>query len=487
MVLTFAKFGYDGALVSVEVDVRNGIPAVDIVGLADGGVREFRERMKAALGASGFAIDRRVLISLSPADLRKEGANFDLPACLAVAQALQGKKQNIPVFSYGEVELSGKLRPVSGAYNALVKAREAGYRYAVMPKMIEKAPDGMRVFYADTLLEAYTAYLTITGSEEIPEKEQEKMTVTFSGETTLDETKGHGRAKFAMAVAAAGRHNILAWGALGCGKTMLLQRLPDLTPDLLPEEKESTRRIYSIAGMPRDVCKQRPFRMPHQTASLEGIYGGGRNCFPGEISFAHNGTLFLDDAAEFRSNVLQMLRVPIEAHTITISRAGRTTVYPADFQLAITTNPCPCGNFGIKDKVCLCSRRAIEQYWCKFSAPLLDRVEIRISVEADDTERALTDLREMIKTAWETQLKRQGKLNARLSPHEILAYCKLPEAAQEKLDEWTREEDLSQRAVSNLLKVSRTIADMSGHENILLDDLITAGALHGKLPVENLL
>lgn len=275
-----------------------------------------------------------------------------------------------------------------------------------------------------------------------------------------------------MAVAAAGRHNLLAVGTPGCGKSMLLQQLPQLTPKLTRDEAPSTTRLWSLAGILRGegVMRERPFRMPHQTASIEGICGGGPNCRPGEISLAHNGTLFLDEAAEFRASVLQMLRVPLETGSITLCRAGRSTVFPAKFQLVMATNPCPCGNYLSKDKVCLCSAKSIEQYWKKFSAPLLDRVDIRyfmdrpINVEP----KTLADLRSLIKKAQEAQYARQGVLNEYLTPGDIDTYCihKMTADAQKMVDRLAEKNNLSARAVLSIYKLSRTIADMCGSDEI---------------------
>ncbi len=292
-----------------------------------------------------------------------------------------------------------------------------------------------------------------------------------------------------LQIAASGGHNVITYGPPGCGKTLAMQRFSSLLPYLSNEESQSVTRIYSLAGLlpPKSsLIKKRPFRMPHQSASLEGMIGGGINCRPGEISLAHNGILFLDEAAEFRSSVLQSLRVPIESGKVTLSRAGRHTVFPAQFQLLIATNPCPCGNFGSDNKICVCSAHSVEQYWKKFSGPLLDRIDIRIPVFssskdllADDKTDLSTEkksfstefLRQDIAKAIKVQKSRQGKLNAYLTPEEINYFCKLDSECTDYLNEQIEKNDFSARATHSCIKLARTIADMKESYNIELQDL----------------
>jgi magnesium chelatase family protein len=291
-----------------------------------------------------------------------------------------------------------------------------------------------------------------------------------------------------LQIAASGGHNLLAYGPPGCGKTLALQRFSSLLPCLESEESLSVTRIYSLAGLlpPKSsLIKKRPFRIPHHSASLEGMIGGGINCRPGEISLAHNGVLFLDEAAEFRTSVLQSLRVPIESGKVTLSRAGRHTVFPAEFQLLIATNPCPCGNFGSDTKICVCSAHAVEQYWKKFSGRLLDRMDIRVPV-FNSSENILAEdkkqeneqisfstefLRKEIATAIKVQKSRQGKLNARLLPEEINYYCKLDEECNDFMNSQIKKYDFSARGVHSCIKLARTIADMQESYAIRLEDL----------------
>ncbi len=505
-IYSFSPFGYDGSLLNVEVDLRRGIPAVDIVGLADNSVKESRERVRSAIINSGFEFPaERVLISLSPADLKKEGTGFDLPLALAVLSEKDDypRSQDAKVMVMGELELNGKLRPVRAVYPALSSAVSVGIKYAIVPKGCETAiPKGIHVEYVEDLREAYDALVKIdeaespgTEFEESATEEEKEMKVEFDDipEDNLDSIEGHNRLKFAMAVAVAGRHHLLAYGAPGCGKTMVLQHMSELMPKLLPEESQSVTRIHSIAGLlsPSKGFKTvRPFRMPHQTASLEGMCGGGVYCRPGEISLAHNGVLFLDEAVEFKTSVLQMLRVPLESSSITLARAGRSTCYPARFQLVMAMAPCPCGNYGSEDKICLCSAKAVEMYWKKFSVPLLDRVAVRVncSKREDGTDfHPVAMLREMIADAWRRQYKRQGKLNQDLAPGEVINYVKLDSYAEKHWLRWSDAHSVSVRAASDILKLARTLQDMKD-DNSEVDDVSLGMALmlHGTTVLEDI-
>lgn len=490
MIYSFQRFGYEGCLVNIEVDLRQGIPAVDIVGLIDGSASETRERVRSAISNSGFEFPpERVLISLSPADLRKDGTDHDLALALAILAAKDDfpRSQDTSVLVLGSLELSGRILPARGTYAALTSAKAFGIKYAIVSKDCEVSEiDGLAIIRVENLKEAYDKLCALEEYEvyEAPaDSEEIKITFTKSDKDSLDtlnEINGENAEtiagmKYAMAVAAAGRHNIIAIGSPGCGKTMLLQRLPEITPDFVTEENAYvTTRIWSLAGLLKPntgALKSRPFRMPHQTASIEGICGGGPDCRPGEISLAHGGTLFLDEAAEFRSSVLQMLRVPLESKTITLSRAGRCTVFPADFQLAMATNPCPCGNYGSKTKICLCSLKSIDQYWKKFSAPLLDRVDIRYFFGGDyklptSIDLSLEGIRAMVKQAWEIQYKRQGKLNRDLTYEELLTYAPLSKDVDTMLTNATVRYGYSPRAIASIRKLARTIADMNGFKDI---------------------
>lgn len=412
-IYSFSNWGYEGSIITVEVDVRRGIPATDIVGLADGCVKEECERVKAAIRNSGLEYpNERILISLSPADLKKVGAGFDLAIALGILQ-----KDFKDVLVMGELDLSGDVRSVRGVHAACSTALASGIQYAIVPNdcLHEALETGINAIGCDTLSYAYSLPDDLS-TRVIATTEEYDETISFR--EPYDEQKFIMTEKemLALVVGAAGRFNMMFFGSPGCGKTSLMQYMQYLTPSLTYNESRSVKRIYSLAGLfNKDETKTYPpFRMPHQTASIEGIYGGGPNCRPGEITLAHNGILFLDEAAEFRSSVLQMLRVPMDNHTIMLSRAGRATVYPANFQLLLALNPCPCGNYGSSKKVCLCSATSVEKYWSKISGPILDRIPIRLHIDPEEGERkeySLEELQSYVKNA--TEISRKIATNLR--------------------------------------------------------------------------
>ncbi|MCF0242425.1 MAG: YifB family Mg chelatase-like AAA ATPase [Treponema sp.] len=498
-IYSFSPFGYEGSLVTVEVDLRRGIPAVDVVGLADGAVKEARERMQAAIRNSGFDFPpERVLISLSPADLKKEGAGFDLPIALSVLAANEISENSSDNFMsdsvliMGELELSGKIRAVKGVHAACSTAQACGISRCIVPQgNADEAREvtGMLVYGADTLSDAlnalknpdcFSASRHVTDEQGLPAGSVLIDGVYFGPVMEgfeFSELRGQEKLVRALQIAAAGGHNLMAVGAPGCGKTMAVQKLPALLPLLTKEEAQSVTRIWSLAGIlqpSEPIIRTPPFRMPHSTATLEGLCGGGPQCRPGEISLAHNGVLFLDEAAEFRTTVLQTLRVPLESSRITLSRAGRSTVYPANFQLMLAANPCPCGNYGNKSKICLCSASAIDHYWKKFSAPLLDRVDLRVSVSNesengfDESQKTLStnELRRPIAKAVSIQRKRQGCKNASLTPEQTGSFCPLNAEVKKTLDKAVVHYGFSPRATASIIKTARTIADMDGSVDI---------------------
>ena len=486
MIYSFSPFGYDGSIVSVEVDLRHGIPATDIVGISDGAVKETRERVQSAIRNSGLEYpNERVLISLSPADLKKEGAGFNLPIALGVLQ----KQFTEDVLIMGELELSGCIRPVRGVNAACSTALSSGIQYAIVPtaNLGEALATGIKAIGCDTLCDAYKLpdalstknIATVGGYDE---------TISFREPDEKLSIKMTEKEMLALVVGASGRFNMMVFGSPGCGKTMLMQYMQYLTPSLTEEESKSVKRIYSLAGYcNKDENKvYPPFRTPHQTASIEGICGGGPNCRPGEITLAHNGVLFLDEAAEFRSSVLQMLRVPLENKTITLSRAGRTTTYPANFQLLLAMNPCPCGNYGSKDKICLCSAKLVDMYWKKIGEPLLDRVPIRLHIDPEEGERkeySLEELQSYVIRATE-ESRRIGTSFRDLTVEQIQEM--IPVNVFEKLTKNAEKKELSYHRRYNLCKIWLTIVSAFGDsEEKYFEDIDKAVELMGNFKFPN--
>lgn len=486
-IYTFSPFGYEGSLVTVESDVRKGLPAVDIVGLADGLVKESRERMITAFKNTNTNFpSERVLISLSPADLRKDNP-MDLAMAVSILnQTNNFSKENILVL--GELELNGEVRPVKGNEAAVRDAKAKGITNIVcnsVTKNIIENIEGINICTIDNLSEVTKKLSDIKNF--IPTQIQNNKkdnSVTFNNEYFSSEDKlnsmikGNYQTIRALEIAAAGKHNIINVGEPGCGKTLLtLNILPVITPKLTEEESITKNRIWSLCGLekPNDKYKNiAPFRMPHQTCSIEGMCGGGPNCRAGEISLSHNGTLFLDEGAEFRSSVLQMLRVPLENQSITLCRAGRSTTYPADFQLAINVNPTPSGIWpDSKNKPCLDGTHSIEMYWKKFSDPLLDRIEIKNKVIKDENDTrttTITQMRNEITDAYKIQRER-GIYNSRLSAMDIDKYCKLEKKDDEYFKKQIEKNNFTPRQINNTLKVALTIANMDGRKNIQTNDL----------------
>ena len=465
-IYSYSPFGYEGALITVEVDLRRGIPATDIVGLADCAVKEERERVQCAIRNSGLEYpNERVLISLSPADLRKEGSGFDLPIALGILQ----KEFTENVLVMGELELSGAIRPVCGVHAACSTALASGIQYALVPSenLNEALATGIKAIGCDILAYAFDLPENLS-TRKIASAEEYDETITFR--TPVSEYKNDikmtEKEMLALVVGASGRFNMLFFGNPGCGKTLLMQYMECLQPSLNANEVQSVKRVYSLAGIPfkNETKVYPPFRMPHQTASIEGICGGGPNCRPGEITLAHNGILFLDEAAEFRSSVLQMLRVPLENKSITLSRAGRSTTYPANFQLLLAMNPCPCGNYGSSQKICLCSAKSVDLYWKKLGGPLLDRVPIRLHIDPAEGERkeySLEELQSYVKKATE-ESRRLGASFRDLSVEEILN--KIPAYIYEKLSNTSVSYGWSERRRYDLCRIWITIVYAFGDD-----------------------
>jgi magnesium chelatase family protein len=504
-VIAHEPSGFEGSLVQVEVDIRRGIPGVDLVGLAAGAVKEARERVRAAIRNSGFEFPLdRVLISLAPADLTKEGAAYDLPMALALLGASGALPEpGKPILALGELRLEGAVRPVRGVLPAVAAALNAGVDNFIVPEDNAAEARALRkglVFPITCLAEAPLLLGLIREGSEPPigKLPQSEALLPFARnevfEGDLSELKGQARLRRALEIAAAGGHNILFLGPPGSGKTMAARRFIGLLPDLNEEDAVEVASLYSLSGLlgaGMALHRRPPFRAPHHSASLEGMIGGGRRLRPGEISLAHKGVLFLDEAAEFRVDVLQSLREPLEEGRVSLVRAGSIARFPSEFQLVMAANPCPCGNLGSKGKACLCSSQELQRYRRKIGGPLLDRIDIRVPVEPTAPEVLLgpegewtSAVRGRVEAAIHLQINRytgergQGNgsrismANARLRSGQVDKYCRLEADAVHVFQHAVQRLEISSRACHSILKIARTIADLEarpaiGEEQIL--------------------
>ena len=491
-----ALYGIEGIPITIEVNISEGLPKFDVVGLPDQAVNEAKERVIAAINNSDrFFPPKRITINLAPADIKKTGSMYDLAFALGIlsssAQLFFSDFMNNTII-LGELALDGSVREVNGIFSMLLNAKELGIKNAIIPfNNMEEANiiEGLNLYPVKTLKEAMD--VSEGKKEAIISKGNFNFTADNNETVDFSEVKGQEYAKRAAMIAAAGGHNFIMIGSPGCGKTLIAKRIPTILPPLTFEEAIEVTKIYSSYGLlskDMPIVKKRPFRIPHHTSSYVSLVGGGRNIKAGEITLAHNGVLFLDEFVEFQSSALQTLREPMEEKTITISRANGSISFPANFTLIAAMNPCPCGYYGDEKHICRCSENARKKYIAKLSGPILDRIDISIEVRGVDYDKMISkadgesssSMRKIVTDARKIQEKRFREngvkifSNSSMGIRDIEKFCVLDSKAKNMLNMAMQKFSMSARSYNKILKVARTIADIENKEVIEISHITEA-------------
>lgn len=491
-----ALYGIEGIPITIEVNISEGLPKFDVVGLPDQAVNEAKERVIAAINNSDrFFPPKRITINLAPADIKKSGSMYDLAFALGIlsssAQLFFSDFMDNTII-LGELALDGSVREVKGIFSMLLNAKELGIKNAIIPfNNMEEANiiEGLNLYPVKTLKEAMD--VSEGKKEAIISKGNFNFTADNNETVDFSEVKGQEYAKRAAMIAAAGGHNFIMIGSPGCGKTLIAKRIPTILPPLTFEEAIEVTKIYSSYGLlskNMPIVKKRPFRIPHHTSSHVSLVGGGRNIKAGEITLAHNGVLFLDEFVEFQSSALQTLREPMEEKTITISRANGSISFPANFTLVAAMNPCPCGYYGDEKHICRCSENARKKYIAKLSGPILDRIDISIEVRGVDYDKMISkadgesssSMRKIVSDARKIQEKRFREngvkifSNSSMGIKDIEKFCILDSKAKNMLNMAMQKFSMSARSYNKILKVSRTIADIENKEVIEISHITEA-------------